>query len=514
MTQIKRRWPFAAALIFLLATGLLAAGMAEAKVSITQESGHYVLENEYLRLTVNPARGGLIDHYLVKATGKQLLGEGCFLLGDHFWQQNWPGEFLSAPYETRIVAQTAQAITLEVSRVSKSWDGITIQSGLRLTRRMTLTADSPMLQVEISIENTTAVGRQAGYWSQNILYPGGKRDDIPVYCRPSVRGTSISLYDAKTDRYSFSAEESTTGFVNDPQLGWMATLGEQSHSGLAFVMHYDELMFLYNCTPSCTTEWQYRLVGIPAGKTWKTDFVVYPVDGLSQVDYASRVLAAAVAPTDAKGNLHIVLRLVAVGLPLEHVTVTPEMVLVRQGGKTVPLPPAQLTQVGLSPQSLNFSAAHDPAEPVALRFRVTGQQAGQPVTETFETWYGAQYGSNRQVDLSPLYALPTPERHLTFLKPDRIEKVHNAHPRVLLGKGMYTNEYLPPKMFTDLQAEVTSSYFTPAGIWPAALSVFPVSYEDLMALDMIALINVDAGALGDTGLEMLKDFVNYGGTLV
>ena len=112
-------------------------------MSVTQESGHYVLENDYLRLTVNPAKGGLINQYLVKASGKQLLGEGCFLLGDHFWQQNWPGEFLETPYEARIVAQTAQAVTLEVSHVSKSWNGSTAQSGLRLTRRMTLTTASP-----------------------------------------------------------------------------------------------------------------------------------------------------------------------------------------------------------------------------------------------------------------------------------------------------------------------------------------------------------------------------------
>ena len=110
---------------------------------MTQKSGHYVLENDYLRLTVNPAKGGLIDQYLVKTTGKQLLGEGCFLLSDHFWQQNWPGEFLNAPYEARLVARTAQAVTVEVSRVAKGWESNTDQSGLRVTRRMTLTAGSP-----------------------------------------------------------------------------------------------------------------------------------------------------------------------------------------------------------------------------------------------------------------------------------------------------------------------------------------------------------------------------------
>jgi uncharacterized membrane protein len=66
----------------------------------------------------------------------------------------------------------------------------------------------------------------------------------------------------------------------------------------------------------------------------------------------------------------------------------------------------------------------------------------------------------------------------------------------------------------DLGAEVTSSYFTPAGTWPAQLSYFPAAYEDLMALEVIAVLNVDTAALGAGGQEMLKDFVSHGGTLV
>ena len=173
-------------------------------------------------------------------------------------------------------------------------------------------------------------------------------------------------------------------------------------------------------------------------------------------------------PSDAAGKLHVALHLVAADLPLENVTVTPEIVLMRQGRKTVLLPGKQLAQVGLKPQTLDFSAPHDPAEPLALRFRVTGQRAGQRVADRFETWYGAQYGRNWQVDGSPLYALPTPERHVTFLKPDRIEKIHNVTLHMLFCKGMYAKEYLPAEVFTDLKAEVTSSYFTTAWQWPAA----------------------------------------------
>ena len=103
---------------------------------------------------------------------------------------------------------------------------------------------------------------------------------------------------------------------------------------------------------------------------------------------------------------------------------------------------------------------------------------------------------------------------MTLLKPDTIAKVVNEKPHVLFARGMYGIWYLPPAIFTAMGAEVRDSYYLPGGTWPPALSVFPASYEELMSYDIITLINVDAGAWGDSGGEMLKDFVQQGGTLV
>jgi hypothetical protein len=61
---------------------------------------------------------------------------------------------------------------------------------------------------------------------------------------------------------------------------------------------------------------------------------------------------------------------------------------------------------------------------------------------------------------------------------------------------------------------VVDSFFSPAATWPALVSYFPAGYEELMALDVIGIINVDTAALGAGQQEMLKDFVTHGGTLV
>lgn len=483
-------------------------------VSLTSEGDRVILENDLLRIRVNPNRGGLVDSYLVKATGRQLIGEGCFMLSDHFWQQNWPGEFLKVPYETNVVSQTQKAVTLEMSAVSQGWNGNTSQNDLKVIRRITLKAGSPVLLVEIVMQNIGQMGRVAGYWNQNILYAGGRKEEKQLYFRPAIRGVTMATYDSTTGLRTVDVRTSSD-FVHNVQQGWMAALGADSHSGLAFVMKYDELMFLYNCLGQFTSEWQYKAVGIPKGKAWKTDFVVVPIAGLSRVDYASRRLVAAVEPDDANGKLTVHLKLAAADTKLEDVTVSGDVLVVRQPEyPPTSFTPQQIATIGAKPKVVTFQLPHAPSEPLALRFAVKGKAAGHDFEEPFETWYGAGYGRNWQVDGSPLYVIPSPERKVTFLKPDVIEKVHNDNPRVLFCKGVYFDEYLPSNIFETNHAEVTSSYLTSGKTWPVSLSYFPASYEELMALDVIALVNIDAVALGGFGQEMLKDFVTHGGTLI
>ncbi|MDD5706707.1 MAG: hypothetical protein PHR35_12355 [Kiritimatiellae bacterium] len=501
-------------MVMTIALVLCAAGTVPATVSLTRENGKFRMENEALRLTVNPAMGGMVDSFLVKASGRELIGEGCSLLADHFWQQPWPGEFMGAVYQVVVVTNTPEVATLEAACVSKGWSGSTAQNDIRVARRMTLRAGSPLVEVSIRLENTGTVGRVAGYWSQQIFYADGEKQAKQRFFRPTVRGVSEATYESTTGRTAVEGG-APDGFVRDPQQGWMAVLDADSRRGLAFVMRYDELMFLYNCMNHFTTEWQYRSTGIPAGKAWTTDFVFYPVAGLPRVDYASHRLVAAVEPADKDGALTVRVSLAAAAGALEGVTVEGDMLLARQANRPiVPLSTQSCARVESRPAVVTLRAPHDPSEPVAIRLTVKGRVAGRAFEERFDTWYGARYGENRQVDLSPLYPLPVPERHVTFLKPNAIVKTHNVAPRVLFCKGMYADAYLPAATFTALKAEVRPVYFKPTGNFPAALSAFPASYEDLMALDVIVMINVDAVALEGAGEEMLDDFVRHGGTLV
>ncbi len=66
------------------------------------------LENPYLQLDFDPKLGARGVVLIDKATGKGWLfgreaREGGGLFMDHFWEQNWPGEFLFTPYQAEIV---------------------------------------------------------------------------------------------------------------------------------------------------------------------------------------------------------------------------------------------------------------------------------------------------------------------------------------------------------------------------------------------------------------------------
>ncbi len=150
------------------------------------------------------------------------MDSGCRLLADHFWQQNWPGEFFTAPYEAKIISQSPDAVTLELSRVSQGIATNITQSGLRVSRRVTLTADSPLLYVEASLQNVGKVGRLAGYWAQNVLYPNGDKDETLLFYRPAVRGASEGNYSGKTTLLTVNPDTNIDGSVREPQNGWMA----------------------------------------------------------------------------------------------------------------------------------------------------------------------------------------------------------------------------------------------------------------------------------------------------
>ncbi len=103
-----------------LSTPSAAAAPATATIIAQGDKRVAVLENEWIRATVSPARGGRVSSFIVKRNNWEMVTDaangGLFM--DHFYEQNWPGEFLDAPYEVEVVEAGPGQASVRVSCLS------------------------------------------------------------------------------------------------------------------------------------------------------------------------------------------------------------------------------------------------------------------------------------------------------------------------------------------------------------------------------------------------------------
>ncbi|MCG2661345.1 MAG: hypothetical protein L6437_14000 [Kiritimatiellae bacterium] len=484
-----------------------ASAKASKLVSQNNEE-RFGLENEFLSLEIDSVHGARASSFIVKRLNQELVMSGGGFLFDHFWEQSWPGEFFNAPYKVTILQDGPDIASIKAERISTGgMKNILTQKDILLERTITLRKGSPILEVTVKLSNAGQSDKLFGYWVQHIFYPSGIKRKI-LYFRPSRSGISEATYDPAINKYE------GPDFVRDPQSEWTATIDEESGNGLVFVTQYDWLRFLYNCQSSFTTEWQYERVGLPQGKSWQTTYWCYPIHDFKRVDYASRYFVAAVEPSDDDGRLNVKVQLLSASDSLRDVIVTGEIEGLVNDRVKRPLTEWKAGEIHSNVSSHSFQVLRSSHDPVVIRLKVRGRCQDKTFTETFETFYGSKYGSNRKVDGSPLYILPQPGRHREFLKPEKIVKKQNLLPRVLFCKGLFADNYFPQTIFEHINAEVITSYLSAGGVFGSQLSLFPASYDELMSYDVIILVNIDAEAIGERGAEMLKDFVSYGGILV
>lgn len=268
---------------------LLAATATEATNAAGQRV--VVMENAALKLTVDPAQGGRVSSFVWKATGTDwvLPGNSGFFM-DHVWQQSWPGELLGRPYEVVILPSEPGTAAVAASVVIDGHGDQAI-AGVKLTRTMTLTGDSPVVTVRYRFENPTAQPRAPGPWIQNVINVGGSRDDAWTF-RPTTRGIiSGAWFDSKGHVLPTTYNQRDDDFCFDPVAGWTAEVYPSTGEGVVFFMDYDNLRCLYNNAASMSVEWWMEQVQLAPGEAWETAVTAYPFQGIRGMTYASaRVL--------------------------------------------------------------------------------------------------------------------------------------------------------------------------------------------------------------------------------
>ena len=498
---------------------ILSFNLLGGNLKVSETGGKFSVVHPIMQITIDPLRGGRIER-LDLNNGVELVPQGkqYGLLLDHFAQQRWPGELLDAPYTIISCTNDSKRFSIKMRRKIDGGKHKKEIGQLIFTKTITLSADSFAIDVEYSIHNPTNEMRRPEFWVQNVLWIHQKRSaksEENIYLRPSRTGINKA-----TVKGTLKNIEKQTGevWVTEPVAGWTATLAPQLKSGLVMVTDYNDTYRFYNCLPSRTMEVFYDKFLLPPGKTWKTKVLLRPLEGITHLTFADKNVVLDMGIDYKKKNVEIFTAIAATVLPNKKpYDIVPNLKRLRDKNRlfdkryklnTLGYFPEKTTETRpntsfntniLFSVNLHFSPAYEFVIPCVKRM-IYQKNAGAMQA----------FGST--------YSVKRPKKSKKLFKPVSIEKVFNDKLDVLVVNGLFSPHWKIKETLSKFPEThvVNSNHRVPVNSPDCIgeLSYFPEDYKDLMSYDIIILINIPAGAIGEIGQEYLKDFVKYGGALI
>ena len=478
----------------LLSGVLLSGGLVAGPASLKEEGQILEVENDSFMMKISPSQGGRLVGFRLKAADLELVtGKGWGLFCDMFSQQEWPGELQNQPYELEVLNRGPEEVTVKLSRlaVGQHKGAFPALEGIRVEKTYTVRADSPNLRVKYRLVNTTSRGKAPAFWVQSLFVAGPDKQGN-VYFRPSSRGVDFTFFNFKEGK-GLRPDD-----VRDPVDGWLAALNPKSGTGLLFLMDYNYTRWLYNCQTSCTTEWFYDKVIIPAGQYWETEVICVPLLGMESVAHATNKVVLQAQP-DTTG-LDIKLR--ATDKPVTGVILTADSST------------AEFPRLGVKPESrrLKLERTLNPAECV-IPFKLAGGGAdhqGELVFSSQDIAVAILGGLGEE----KIHRLPIPAKRKHFLKPESMERWRGSPPKALVLDGVYHRQYQTSEALDSLGWDKAVGK-AGSGQWTGLfLSFWPEDYGRMMGYDLVVLNDLDPGAVGPEGMEMLREYVSHGGALL
>lgn len=461
------------------------------------------VENAAIRLVVNPAQGGRISSFIYKPTGADwvLPGNAGFFM-DHVWQQSWPGELLGRPYEVTVIDSGPDKATIEAA-VTIDGKGDKAIEGVRLVRRMTVTGDSPRVDVTIRLENPTPEPRAPGLWVQNVVNVGGSRDGVWTW-RPTARGTIRGSFDTRLSKPIPDGYKDDFAF--DPTAGWSAETYPTTGEGVVFFMDYNYLRTLYNNGGSQSVEWWYDQVRLAPGKSFETRMVLWPVSGMNAVTHASLDLIGDLQMVVNGDDLDLTNRIVAGPESAPGKAKVKLQLIDYDTGKELASQEFDQAVIGSPPPEQKLAIANAPlSKNLLARATVTTADGKSHVYENYRPG-PAVIGTEK------LYRINRPSRVRPIERPAIIAKTPHAGFRLLHLRGLFQNYYRMPEVAKAMGAELKHGSYR-IFVYGPSLSYFPSDYPELMSYDVIVLDNVPIEALDDQTLQYLSDYTENGGVL-
>ncbi len=484
----------------------LSAGTVALKELTENDKSILEVENFSFRMKICPAQGGRVVGFYNKTANLEMVagrGQGWGMFADMFSQEKYPGELQKNPYEIKILNRGPETVSIMLSRmVSGQWDGYFPSiAGIRVEKTYTVKADSPNLYVNYRLVNTENTGKSPAFWIQSF-FSAGVDTQKNVYFRPSARGVDITFFNFK-DATGIRPDD-----VRDPVAGWVAAVNKESKTGLLFLLDYNYLRWLYNCQSACTTEWFYDKVIIPGGKCWETNIVCVPLVNMEGVAYVSDKLILQASPD--KNKIDFKVRAIDGEIPGLDLTASVKGI----NDETLSEPATiKFSTVTVNPetQSIKTGKEINPGECVIpFQLKSEGINQHSEVVYSSKDIFVAMFGLGGD----QMYRMPVPEKQKNFLKPEKIERHKSIPPRALLLNGVYHRMYKAGEA-VDLLGWDKNIGKAAKGEWSGlSLSFWPEDYDRLMAYDIVILSNVNAEAIGNEGVEMLREYVYNGGALL
>lgn len=283
--------------------------LADCRLSETA-NGCPVLENEFIRLSLNPRMGGKANSLVFKPTNTEFHGDWGVLV-DRLVVNGRRGDNLeNKPYDCRILENTKERVSVVFTANGRSsgYKELVFEKTVALNKKQSL------VEVNVTFHNRGGHSLPVSYWVFNNF---GGRGDESRYLVPTRDGVySAAAQGNKGDGKGVVGQDR---FIYNPPRGWSAML-KPDGTGLVAVVENRYLSCFYNffSQKGCSVEWLYNVVTLRPGGKWTTHYSLVAFSGLDDVAGANEDCVVAVEIPESGDSIREVKGRVAIAASLDQ----------------------------------------------------------------------------------------------------------------------------------------------------------------------------------------------------
>ncbi|OGV47657.1 MAG: hypothetical protein A2017_21860 [Lentisphaerae bacterium GWF2_44_16] len=265
---------------------------------IKETEGKYLLGNEYIKVTVEPEKGGSISEFEFCPLDINFSqAEGNSLVDEFYAQYKKDGKtniYTEAidkrKFIPEIIKNTAEEIQLKLSASG----GSTEFEWLTFSKTYSLKKNSSALKIDYICQNNTDQAHQLGIRTKAFLRKKGFFPEKNIFITPTCNGIL---------EIEQPGANATPGgdYHMEPAAGWEAVVGAQDGSGILIIVDDKLISCFFNWYRdsgfSSTTEWFLREQVIAGNGSFTASVTLLPIEGMKRIDgIAKGNIACGISP--------------------------------------------------------------------------------------------------------------------------------------------------------------------------------------------------------------------------